>query len=311
MNIKKTLEGAGYSVPAMAVSGDEAVRLAQETQPHLALMDIKLDGPMDGIECAHKLNTLLPTPTVFLSAYADEEIVRRAKGAAPFGYLIKPFKDRELLVVIEMALYKHRIERELKEAHDNLERQVDARTAELLTINERLNKRIEERQQAEETLRKRETELEEKKHNLEEVNTALKVLLGQREKDKKDFEKNVLSNVKRMILPYLEKMKKTNLGSEQRTYLSIIESYLKEIVTPFVHEISSEFHGLTPTEIQVASLIKEGHTTKEIAGLLHLSENTILTHRFKIRSKLGVKNKKINLTSYLQSFNNPGMSHLP
>jgi DNA-binding CsgD family transcriptional regulator len=106
-----------------------------------------------------------------------------------------------------------------------------------------------------------------------------------------------------MVIPYLEKLKRTHLVSEQVTYLTIIESYLKEIVSPFIHEISSEHHGLTPTEIQVAGLIKEGRTTKEIAGILNLSENTILTHRFKIRTKMGVRNKKINLASYLQSMN--------
>jgi len=85
------------------------------------------------------------------------------------------------------------------------------------------------------------------------------------------------------------------------TLVGILESNMKEIVSPFVTKLSSRFLSLTPTEIRVASLIKDGKTSKEIASLIHASENTVRSHRFHIRSKLGIKNKKVNLRSYLQS----------
>ncbi len=157
------------------------------------------------------------------------------------------------------------------------------------------------RKRAEDALRKSETELVEKSNHLEEVNAALRVLLKQRESDKADLEDRLLANVKELVMPYVEKLKNSRLDSDQMTLVGILESNMKEIVSPFVTKLSSRFLSLTPTEIQVASLIKDGKTSKEIATLLNASENTVRTHRFHIRSKLGIKNKKVNFRSYLQS----------
>jgi DNA-binding CsgD family transcriptional regulator len=160
---------------------------------------------------------------------------------------------------------------------------------------------ITERKGTEEALRTRESELLLQKSRLEEANTALKVLLERRELDKSELQENVLSNVKQLILPYLEKLKSTQLEGYQTTLVSTLESHLMEIVSPFVTKLSSRLLNLTPTQIQVANLIKDGKTSKEIASLLNLSENTILSYRYRIRSKLGMKNTKTNLRSYLLS----------
>jgi PAS domain S-box-containing protein len=160
---------------------------------------------------------------------------------------------------------------------------------------------ITQRKKAEEDLRKREAELAAQSRHLEEVNAALRVLLKQRKKDKADIEEKLLANVKELVLPYVEKLKNSRLHSDQMTLVGILESNMKEIVSPFVTKLSSRFLNLTPTEIRVASLIKDGKSSKEIAALLNASENTVRSHRFRIRSKLGIKNKKINFRSYLQS----------
>jgi len=160
---------------------------------------------------------------------------------------------------------------------------------------------ITNRKRAEEAVRKSEAELVEKSRHLEEVNAALRVLLKQREGDKADLEERLLANVKELVLPYVEKLKNSRLHFDQMTLVGILESNMKEIVSPFVTKLSSRFLSLTPTEIQVASLIKDGKTSKEIASLIHASENTVRSHRFHIRSKLGIKNKKVNFRSYLQS----------
>ncbi len=144
------------------------------------------------------------------------------------------------------------------------------------------------------TLQKRELELE-------ESNAALRVLLRKREEDKKEFEENILSNVKRQIIPYLEKLKRCHLNTNQKNYVFILDSYIRDIVSPFIRELSSKYLDFTPMEISVSGLIKEGKTTKEIAEMLNLSENTILFHRKNIRRKLRLKNEKINLRSYLQT----------
>ncbi len=163
---------------------------------------------------------------------------------------------------------------------------------------------ITDRNHSEEALRKSEAELLEKSHHLEEVNAALKVLLKQRDDDKVELEESLLTNVEALILPYVEKLKKSQLEPHQTTLVSILESHLRDIVSPFTTKLSSRFLNLTPTEIQVASLIRVGKTNKEIADLLYLSVNTIRSHRFHIRSKLDLRNTKINLRTYLRSLEN-------
>jgi DNA-binding CsgD family transcriptional regulator/signal transduction protein with GAF and PtsI domain len=140
-----------------------------------------------------------------------------------------------------------------------------------------------------------------KNRNIEETNSALKVLLRQREADKSELEENVLSNVKEHIEPFLEKLKDCGLSEKQKAYVDILESHLKNIISPFSRRISCQYLNLTPAEIQIAKLVKQGRSTKEIAGLLNLSPRTISFHRENIRHKLGIKNQKANLTSHLQS----------
>jgi PAS domain S-box-containing protein len=160
------------------------------------------------------------------------------------------------------------------------------------------------RKRAEDALRKREAELAEQSRYLEEVNAALNVLLKRREEDKEDLEGRVLANVKELVLPYVEKLKSSSSYSERMTLVGILESNIKEIVSPFASKLSSRFLSLSPTEFQIASLIRDGKTSKEIATLLNASEHTVRSHRFHIRSKLGIKNKKVNMRSYLKSLHN-------
>ena len=160
---------------------------------------------------------------------------------------------------------------------------------------------ITERKLADQALRAKEAELRSKAKNLEDVNTALRVLLKRREEDKSELEQKVLSNVKDLVLPYLEGLKKTSLDANQSFCVSILESNLNDIVSPFSHRLSSKYLGLTPTEIRVADLVKEGKTTKEIAEFMNVSAKTIEAHRDNIRKKIGIKHKKTNLRTYLSS----------
>lgn len=160
---------------------------------------------------------------------------------------------------------------------------------------------ITEGKQAEQALREREAELKVRTRDLEEVNAALKVLLKRREEDKIELAESIQINVKELVFPYLEKLKKSKLEPHQVTLLGILESHCKDVVSPFINKLSSKFIKLTPTELKLADLIKSGRTSKEAAELLSLSENTIQVHRHHIRSKLGLKHAKINLRSYLRS----------
>ncbi len=160
---------------------------------------------------------------------------------------------------------------------------------------------ITDRNLVEEALRERETALEIQAEELQEVNTALRVLLRQRDKDKTELEEKVFLNVRELVMPQVEKLKKAISDARQKAYLSVLESNLNEIISPFAHRLSSKYSTLTPTEIQMAFLIRDGKTTKEIAELLNLSGRTIESHRQSIRMKMGIRNRKANLRSHLLS----------
>jgi PAS domain S-box-containing protein len=159
------------------------------------------------------------------------------------------------------------------------------------------------RKNMETALLEREKELNTKSLELEEMNTALKVLLKHREEDQKEFGANVLSNLKELVHPYLDKLKNSPLNEMQRTYVNILESHLEEIGAPFLRRLPDGLTNLSHMERQIAGLIKDGKRNKEISEILGVSLNTITTHRYHLRTKLGLKNKKINLLSYLQSIN--------
>ncbi len=164
---------------------------------------------------------------------------------------------------------------------------------------------ITERKHAEDELLRHQNHLEdlviERTANLEETNTALKVLLKKRDEDKTELEERMLVNVRELVTPYLDKLKRSKPNDRQTVLLEIMESNLNDVVSPFVRKLSPKHLKLTPTEIQMANLIKQGKTSKEIADLLNLATSTIDFHRDNIRKKVGIKNKKVNLRTYLLS----------
>jgi len=164
---------------------------------------------------------------------------------------------------------------------------------------------ITERVLAQEALQRAYADLEnkvkERTENLEDMNTALRVLLKGREEDKHSHEEKILANINELVMPYLNRLKGTRLDERQRASISIIEANLKDIIAPFGSKSAARNLSLTPSEIQIANLIKHGMTAKEIAGITSLSPRTIECHRASIRKKLGIKNRKVNLRVYLLS----------
>jgi DNA-binding response OmpR family regulator/DNA-binding CsgD family transcriptional regulator len=304
----------GYQIAA-AVEGKQALDIVGKISPDLILLDIMMPG-MDGFEVC-KILKASPNkrdiPIIFLTVKDEMADILSGYEAGAVDYVIKPFNSAELLarvrthvelkkkrdnekeliskLTIALAEQK-RVEDALQRAHDNLERLVEERTAELVQKNRQLMEEIGERRRAEDAL-------DIKSRNLEESNTALKVLLIQREKDKEDLEERVLSNIKNLIMPNIEKLKRTHEITGNLAHLKILESNLKDITCSFSNKISSKYLNLTAKEIQIANFVKEGRSSKDIAELMNVSERTIDFHRKNIRIKFGIKNKKENLRSCL------------
>lgn len=162
---------------------------------------------------------------------------------------------------------------------------------------------INDRKQAEHALKiayeTLEKKFREQTAELEEINTAFKVLFQKRKKEKQDIEEKILANFKFRVSPTLDLLKKNLFQKKEYPKVELLEFEIKDIVSCFAKDLSQSLAGLTPTEIQIASMIKQGKSNKDMSALLCRSTHTIANHRESIRKKLGLKNQKINLRSYL------------
>ncbi|MEN6330995.1 MAG: PAS domain S-box protein [Smithella sp.] len=228
----------------------------------------EIDAPSSTALFEERIKEILETG----EAQFNVEHYRKDGTSFPLEVFVKATKWENQIVLLSVAsevTERRRNEEELKKYREKLEVMVAERTI----------------------------ELEEKTKNLLEVNTALNVLLQKREKDKKILEKNFVANIGSLVLPYVEKLRKNNLDMQQQFCLDTIEKHLGEIASPLLNNMRQ--YDLTPREIQIASLIKDGKTTKEIAKTLLIGEGSIDTHRKNIRKKLGL-DRTSNLQSYLR-----------
>jgi len=159
---------------------------------------------------------------------------------------------------------------------------------------------------AEQNLRRREQQLRGKTLRLQEMNTALEVLLRKRQQDKTIIQKRILANIRRLVTPYLDTLAaETHLSERQRFLVGILKSNLMEVLSPFSEKLTAEQIALTRTELEVANLVKLGKSTDQIATALNVSYKTAESHRWRIRKKLGLTHRKANLMSYLSSLEDP------
>jgi len=203
--------------------------------------------------------------------------------------------DQQVVVGIVVDVTERlRAEEELRRYRDRLEELVRERTSELARVNEELQRDIEKRRDMESTLRV-------KSRDIEEANTALRVLLKQREEDKMELEEKISSNVKELLLRYIRMLRETKLNENQTLLVNIVENNLEDLLSSFPRKLAS--FDFTPREMEVILLIREGRSTKEIAGLLNVCTDAVSRHRYHIRKKLGINRKGGTLRSHLRSFN--------
>lgn len=234
------------------------------------------DGSMFGTICV-------------LDTHENEKAIQYTDLVSQFREVV----EGDLKFLVEVTERK-RVEAELKLARDELEWRVQQRTKELTVANRGLRTEIAIRKQAEEALRRQEEELK-------ETNAALKVLLARIEQSRREMENQVLSNLNEVVRPYLNKLKRPVELEKQLSCVSIIEANLNEITAPFTNLLCSKFRSLTPTEIEIANLVMQGKSTKEIATLTTTATSTVDFHRNNLRKKLGINSQKINLRTYLSS----------
>jgi len=173
----------------------------------------------------------------------------------------------------------------------------DKKVSRAIVTHENITEIIE----VQEALKAKEAELFRQRELLEETNVALRVLLRQRDEDKKRIEETIYSNVDRLVLPYVEKITQGRLTEKQQTLIEIVDTNLRDIISPFLRSLTALNLLLTPQEIEVANMVRSGRTSKEIAEILGLSVSGVDFHRKRLRQKLNLTNSAKNLQSYLLS----------
>jgi PAS domain S-box-containing protein len=188
-------------------------------------------------------------------------------------------------------------EEELQKAYELMEQKVEERTKELKEANIQMRQEISERIHFEEALEEREKELKKQTIELEQKNIALREVIAQIEIEKRKIQDDVMANVHVTITPILEKLRLENVSPRQ---VAMLRRHISDLTSSFGSEITNRSMKLTTTEIEICNMVKAGLANKEISGLQNISQKTVESHRKKIRKKLGLTGKKINLTSYLQ-----------
>ena len=277
--------------------GDEAVKQVKEAlvagKPFsVAFLDVRMPPGPDGAWVARQIHGLDPSINiVIVTAYSDvppQEIARSLKTPARLFYIQKPFHWDEIHQFATALSENWKIQEELIGNFDLFEKLAENQVSALSLAQQ-------------DVLEVRE-KLSEQTQHVEDVNTALRVLLGEKERDKKNIEENITFNFNEHVAPYLLKLEKTELTERQKFIVSTIEKNLKDIVSSFSQKIATKRLNFTPIELQVANLIKHGNSTKEIAEMLHLSNLTIESYRKNIRKKMGLTNSRENLRTHLLEY---------
>jgi len=289
--------------------GEDALKNVRESisdnQPFAAaFIDVRMPPGLDGVSTAEQIRALDPfINIVIVTAYSDispDEISDRIRPPERLLYMQKPFHTHEIRQFAVALTAKWQAEKHLINQNELLDQMIKDKTSELQLAVNALEISNQKYKNINESLQKAEKELEAKAQDLSGANTALQKLARQNETDRKELERKVLFAVHEMVIPYIDNLEKSGIDAVQTSFLKIIRSNLDEITAPFMKELSSKYFRLSPTEISVANLIKQGRTTKEIAAHMNITKRNVDFYRDQIREKIGIKNTKSNLKNVLK-----------
>jgi DNA-binding response OmpR family regulator/DNA-binding CsgD family transcriptional regulator len=244
-----------------ATNGRHALKAVEVRLPDLILLDVKMPE-MDGYEVCRRLKANEQSRNVpVIFISAYGEIAEKVHGFK-VGAVDFITKPYEEQEVLARVQTHLR----LRELTERLEEKVSQRTEKLAAANK-----------------------------------ALKALLDQREIEKESIEQTMVANFKRFVFPYLEELDRLKPGDDAKPYVNIIRTNVEKLISPISSRLSGVYQDFTPAEMKVADLIRQGKSTKSIAKQLNTSPRTVEKHRNNIRKKLGILNKKVNLSTYLKS----------
>ncbi len=192
-------------------------------------------------------------------------------------------------------------EEKIKRAHDALEERLAGGTAALERANLELRQEIEMRKMVQIALEEKTEQQKMQTVQLTETNTALRVLLRQREADRRELEEKMLCNINELVRPHLDKLALRKLGRKEESLVRVIQANLDDLASSLTHRLVTELGRLSPMETQVVNLIRQGKSTKEIADLMGVATSTVDFHRHNIRRKLNILHKPFTLRAYLNS----------
>ncbi len=292
------LSQKGYLV-IPANSGEEAFALLEKNDFDIIITDLIMYD-IGGIEVLKHAKEKRPqTIVIILTGNQDYSLTLDALRNHADDFLLKSSSIREVIFRMEKCIDRL----ELVNNYQHVESEVKKRTQELSAINEELNLQIREKLKIEKELRRtqllQENIIEERTKSLKEANTALTVLLEKHKDSAKNTEERISADLKRQITPIIDKIKRLADNNELRMYAELLNMEINSIVASHSEKMSTFAVNLTPTEMQIASLIRKGRTTKEISSILGNSIRTIETHRAKIRKKVGLNDRKTNLETFL------------
>ncbi len=297
--LEDALCSLGYTVCGFAASGELALSLVEKEKPHLALVDVQLRGQMDGTELAILLSKRFHIPVVFLTAFSNREIVERAKLSGPYGYLVKPVRESQLKVSLELAFERIKEERERMTVDRSYLKTIEQ-------LREQLAQRVESLEAASRRLQRAESELQDYRDKLDalqkelaDLRRAFLALARQMERSREDVEQEIAASIRGRILPILRELEAAPSLDRCRTELEMLFLCMSHLSSGISKDIPWSA-ALSTTELRIATHIRNGLTSEEIAKQLHLSLDTVKTHRRNIRKKLNLRNTDTSLITYLK-----------